>query len=41
MNINEAGMLRFGTIDFQLVMRSSSSRPEVRREKGTPQKTHK
>ncbi len=36
MNIHKAGMLRFATIDLQLVVRSSSSRPEVSREKGTP-----
>ncbi len=35
MNIHKAGMLRFATIDLQLVVRSSSSRPEVSRE-GTP-----
>ncbi len=29
-------MLRFATIDLQLVVRSSSIRPEVSREKGTP-----
>ncbi len=33
MNIHKAGMLRFATIDLQLVVRSSSSRPEVSREK--------
>ncbi len=35
MNIHKAGMLRFATID-QLVVRSSSSRPEGSREKLTP-----
>ncbi len=33
MNIHKAGMLRFVTIDLQLVVRSSSSHPEASREK--------
>ncbi len=34
MNIHKAGMLRFTTIDLQIVVRNSSSRPVVSREKG-------
>ncbi len=33
MNIHKAGMLRFVTINLQLVVRSTSSRPEASREK--------
>ncbi len=42
MNIHKAGMLRFASIDLQLVVRSCSSRPEVSREKTySSQKTYK